>query len=257
MSGQVVVHADKQVLADASAARLITAIADAQAVRGEAHIVLTGGSMGGAILESLVASPARKAISWELVHVWWGDERFLPGGDPERNETQARAAGLDRLLAEGLDEATIHPMGATDGPDGDDVQAAARRYAEELVGAADEDTQVLADLGIPIFDVVMLGVGPDAHVASLFPGHDSLDVDDAATLAETDSPKPPPVRISLTRPAINGARAVWFLVAGADKADAVAASLGSEDRHQAPAGGVQGTESTLWLVDEEAATKLP
>ena len=93
----VVVHRDKQLLADAAAARLVTALVDAQASRGRAHVVLTGGSMGSAILASLGRSPARDAIDWRQLDVWWGDERFLPAGDPERNETQARAALLDAV----------------------------------------------------------------------------------------------------------------------------------------------------------------
>ena len=118
----VVVHRDKQLLADAAAARLVTAVVDAQASRGSAHVVLTGGSMGSAILESLGRSTAREAIDWRQLDIWWGDERFLPRGDAERNETQARAALLDAVH---LDPARVHPMPALDGPDGPDVDAAA------------------------------------------------------------------------------------------------------------------------------------
>jgi 6-phosphogluconolactonase len=115
----------------------------------------------------------------------------------------------------------------------------------------------LRALGAGEFDVVMLGVGPDGHVASLFPGHASLDVDDAIALGETSSPKPPPVRISLTFAALNRSREVWFLVSGAEKADAVRRSLAeSGDVHETPARGVQGRVSTLWFLDEAAASLL-
>ena len=109
--------------------------------------------MGSAILESLGRSAARDAIDWRQLDIWWGDERFLPGGDPERNETQARAALLDAVH---LDPARVHPMPALDGPDGPDVDAAAARYARELAAAAGRGEDV------PQFDVLMLGVGPDA-----------------------------------------------------------------------------------------------
>jgi len=161
----VVVHRDGQLLAAAAAARLVTAIVDAQSSRGQADIVLTGGSMGSALLVSLGHSAARDAIDWRRLNVWWGDERFLPAGDPERNETQSREALLDSVP---LDPARVHPMPASDGPDGADVDAAAARYAEELAAAAPRGRDV------PEFDVLMLGVGRDAHVASLFPEHPAL-----------------------------------------------------------------------------------
>lgn len=251
MTGQIIVHPSKESLAAASAARLITTVIDAQAERGEAHVVLTGGSMGSAILEALVATPAAEAIAWELVHLWWGDERFLPENDADRNATQAFQAGLAQLKRLGLDDSTIHQMAASDGPDGDDIEAAAQRYARALADEAAEGSTV------PAFDVLMLGVGPDAHVASLFPGKDTLALTDVMTAAELDSPKPPPQRITLTYPAINAARQVWFLVSGEDKAAAVAAATGGASVSEAPAAGAHGTEATLWLIDESAAVGLP
>ncbi|MDF2091903.1 6-phosphogluconolactonase [Knoellia sp. 3-2P3] len=244
----VVVHRDKQVLADAAAARLVTAIVDAQASRGEADIVLTGGSMGSAILASLGASPACDAIDWSRVNLWWGDERYLPAGDPERNETQARAALLDEV---GLEPARVHAMPASDGPEGARVEDAARRYAAELASEAELGEDV------PRFDVVMLGVGPDAHVASLFPEHPALHDEEATAVAVHGSPKPPPTRISLTFRALCAARDVWFLVSGDDKAKAVGLALSGAGPRQAPAAGVSGTRSTTWLIDRAAATHVP
>lgn len=244
----VVVHRDRQLLADAAAARLVTAIVDTQASRGEADIVLTGGSMGSAILESLAASPARDAIDWARLHVWWGDERFLPAGDPERNETQARKALLDSVP---LTPDRIHAMPASDGPDGADVEAAARRYAGELARWATPGHD------LPRFDVLMLGVGPDAHVASLFPEHPEAHEEATAVIGVHGAPKPPPTRISLTFRALCSARDVWFLVAGADKAPAVGLALSGAGRLQAPAAGVSGTRSTTWLLDRPAASHVP
>jgi len=244
----VVVHHDKQLLADAAAARLVMAILHAQSSRGQADIVLTGGSMGLAVLVSLGHSPARDTIDWRHLNLWWGDERFLPAGDPERNETQAREALLDAVP---LDPSRVHPMPASDGPDGSDVDAAAARYGLELAAAAPRGHDV------PEFDVLMLGLGPDAHVASLFPEHPALHERDASTIGVRGAPKPPPVRVSMTFPSLCAARDVWFLVSGPDKAGAVGLALSGAGQMQAPAAGVVGTRSTTWLLDREAATHVP
>jgi 6-phosphogluconolactonase len=204
--------------------------------------------MGSAILASLAASPARDAVDWSRVNVWWGDERFLPEGDPERNETQNRAALLDAVP---LDPARVHPMRGPDGPDGDDVDAAAARYAAELAAAANDAAPS------PVFDVVMLGMGPDAHVASLFPGHPDQLTSGVSAAAVRSSPKPPPTRVTLTFETLNRAERVWFLVAGADKAQAVATSVRGAPPQESSAAQVRGIRETLWLLDEDAASQLP
>lgn len=244
----VVVHRDKRLLADAAAARLVTAIVDAQSSGGQASIVLTGGSMGTALLVSLGQSPARDAIDWRFLNIWWGDERFLPAGDPDRNETQARRDLLDAVP---LDPARVHAMPASDGPWGLDVDVAAAHYAEELASAAPHGQDV------PEFDVLMLGVGPDAHVASLFPEHPALHERDASTIGVRGAPKPPPVRVSMTFPSLCAARDVWFLVSGEDKAGAVGLALSGAGPMQAPAAGVTGLRSTTWLLDRDAAAFVP
>ncbi|WUH94091.1 6-phosphogluconolactonase [Streptomyces sp. NBC_00433] len=246
---QVVVHRDKGLMARAAAARLITKIVDAQAARGSASVVLTGGRNGNALLAALAESPARDAVDWARLDVWWGDERFLPDGDPERNVTQA--AGL--LDTVPLDPARVHPMAASDGPYGSDVEAAAEAYAAELAAAAGP-----GDHGrVPAFDVLMLGVGPDTHVASLFPEHPAVREQTRTVVGVHGSPKPPPTRISLTLPAIRAAHEVWLLAAGEDKAGAVALALSAPGELQAPASGAHGLSRTLWLLDRSAATKLP
>ncbi|HSK26965.1 MAG TPA: 6-phosphogluconolactonase [Jiangellales bacterium] len=250
MSGpEVVVHHDAEVLAQAVAARLITRLVDVQAARDGASVVLTGGTVGIAVLAAVADSPARAAVDWHNLDVWWGDERFLPSGHPDRNETQARAALLDQV---DLDPARVHAMPASDGPDGDDPDAAAARYAEELAAAAHPE-----DHGaVPRFDVLLLGVGPDAHVASLFPDQPAV-YDRRPVVGVRGSPKPPPTRISLTLPAIRAAAEVWFVVAGEDKAAAVHLALSGAGELQVPAAGARGTARTLWLLDRPAASRLP
>jgi 6-phosphogluconolactonase len=239
---RVVVHPDKQSLADASAARLVTAIIDAQSRSPEAQLALTGGSMGSAVLASVTHVPGRSAVDWNRVRVWWGDERYLPAGDPERNDRQTDDAGLADL---GLDPAKVHRVA---GPDGSpSAEASAAAYAETI-----------RQHGQGAFDVAMLGVGPDGHIASLFPHHPACETTGAIAVAVHDSPKPPPDRVSLTFECLERSREVWFLVSGPDKADAVAAALtpGTE-RFDVPACGLAGETETLWLLDLEAAAKVP
>lgn len=247
----VVVHHDARLLADAAAARLVTRLVDAQAARGRASAVLTGGGMGSAVLTAIAGSPARDAVDWQRVDLWWGDERYLPKGDPDRNETQARAALLDALP---LDPDRVHAMPASDGPDGADVDAAAARYADELARAAQQEGTRGA---VPTFDVLLLGVGPDAHVASLFPDMAAVHERDRTVVGVHGAPKPPPSRISLTLPAITSADEVWLLVSGAEKAAAVGLSLRGAGPVQAPAGAAVGARSTLWLLDRAAAAQVP
>ncbi|MER5865383.1 6-phosphogluconolactonase [Kitasatospora sp. NPDC002040] len=244
---QLVVHRDKELMAQAAAARLITRIVDAQAARGTASVVLTGGRNGNALLAAIAASPARDAVDWARLDLWWGDERFVPAADPDRNAVQARAELLDAVP---LDPARVHEMPASDGVDGSDVEAAAARYAEELAKAAERGP-------VPAFDVLLLGVGPDTHVASLFPGHPGVRETELTVVGVRGAPKPPPTRVSLTLPAIRAAREVWLLAAGEDKADAVALALTGPGEIQAPASGAYGTARTLWLLDRTAAAKLP
>lgn len=248
---QLIVHRDKELMAHATAARLITRIVDAQASRGSASVVLTGGRNGNGVLAALAAAPARDAIDWSRLDLWWGDERFLPEGDPERNVTQAREALLDSVP---LDPERVHAMPASDGPHGADADAAAKAYAEELARAAGPE----AHGAVPAFDVLMLGVGPDTHVASLFPEHPGVRETERTVIGVHGSPKPPPTRVSLTLPAIRAAREVWLLAAGEDKADAVATVLSSgASEVQAPAAGAYGRSRTLWLLDTSAAAQLP
>ncbi|MFD8003067.1 6-phosphogluconolactonase [Streptomyces mirabilis] len=247
---QLVVHRDKELMAQAAAARLITKVVDAQASRGYASVVLTGGRNGNGLLAALAAAPARDAIDWGRIDLWWGDERFLPEGDADRNDTQARAALLDSVP---VDPARVHPMPASDGPYGTDVDAAAEAYAAELAKASGPENHG----SVPSFDVLMLGVGPDTHVASLFPELPAVRETERTVVGVHGAPKPPPTRVTLTLPAIRSAREVWLLAAGEDKAQAAAIALSGAGEVQAPAAGAHGRSRTLWLLDSAAASQLP
>ncbi len=248
MTTSVVVHANADVLAQAVAARLITRLVDAQAVRGEASVVLTGGRVAAAVYAAVHASPARDAVDWGRLDLWWGDERFLPRGHADRNETQARTALLDLVP---VDPARVHPMPASDGPDGDDPEAAAARYAEDLASVGRPGHQPL-----PHFDVVLLGVGEDGHVASVFPELPAV-YEQRPVIAVRGAPKPPPVRISLSLGALDSAEDAWLIAAGAEKAAAVGMALKGAGSAQVPAAGVHGGERTLWLLDRAAAAQVP
>jgi 6-phosphogluconolactonase len=246
----VVVHpGGTEALAAAAAARLVTTLVDSVSARGRADVVLTGGTVGIALLAALRGSPAQGAVDWTAVHVWFGDERYLATGDADRNETQAREALLDHLP---LPEGNVHAMPAPGGGT-DDVDAAAEQYARELAVHAPDGSAP----AVPAFDVLLLGVGPDGHVASLFPGLPGVGVGDRTVVGVTGSPKPPPLRVSLTLPAIGAAREVWFVAAGADKADAIGRALAEGAvADEVPASAPRGRDRTLWLLDEAAAARL-
>ncbi|MGH3378963.1 MAG: 6-phosphogluconolactonase [Actinoallomurus sp.] len=243
----VLVHRDQEVLAKAVAARLVTRLVDVQSARGGAHVVLTGGGVGTAVLAEVAATPAHDAVDWDHLDIWWGDERFLPSGHEERNETGAREVLLDRVP---VDERRVHAMPASDQVAS--PEDGASRYAEELRAATRPD-----DHGeVPSFDVLMLGMGPDGHVASLFPGMPAL-YEDRPVVAVRGAPKPPPTRLTLTMQALRTAREVWIIAAGESKATAVRLALSDAGPVQVPAAGARGRQRTLFLLDRAAAKELP
>lgn len=247
---EVVVHATPQQLAAAVAARLVTRMVGAQHSRGATSVVLTGGTTGIAVLRELRAAPARDAVDWARVDVYWGDERFLPTGHPERNETQAREALLDHVP---VDPARVYPMPPSGGEFGDDVDAAAAAYAELLRSHARPE-----DHGpVPTFDVLLLGVGPEGHVASIFPSSPAVYETERTVVGVRGCPKPPPTRTTLTLPAIRRATEVWLATAGPDRAAAVAMALSAAGPTQIPAAGATGRRRTLWMLDRAAAAKVP
>jgi 6-phosphogluconolactonase len=242
-----VIEKNADTLARATARRLVATLTDALAGQPTAHLALTGGGILEHTMRALRALPERADVDWRRVHVWWGDERYVPADSPERNDGAAFAALLDALP---YDPARIHRMPAADGEFGDDVEAAARAYAKSLADAAAVGEDV------PRFAAVLLGVGPDAHCASLFPGHPATLETERSVVAVRDAPKPPPTRISLTFRALDAAAQVWFVASGAGKADAVARAHSSIDRTAVPACGPHGRQHTVWLIDRDAAAQL-
>jgi 6-phosphogluconolactonase len=245
----VVVEADADALARTVAAALVARLAAAQAVNGTASVVLTGGGVGIAVLEhvaGLAEEPIRETVDWEQVEVWWGDERYVPADSDDRNEKQAREALLDRV---GVPEHRIHAMPPSDG-DLRTPEDGAAWYAEQLAAAAGGPE------GVPRFDVLLLGMGPEGHVASIFPESPAAH-DERPVFAVLGCPKPPPTRVSLGFSAINTAEEVWMIAAGEAKAPAVAQALSGADPVGLPAAGVRGRRATRWLLDETAAAELP
>ncbi|MDS2171672.1 6-phosphogluconolactonase [Nesterenkonia sp. CL21] len=245
---------DKDSLCRAVAERLIDLLRRTVAEDGAAHVALTGGGAGiGTLVEAarLFRSGAAEGLDLSAVHLWWGDERLLPAGDAERNAQQADEALLDLLVAEhGLPAANIHRMPSSE--DAASPRAGAELYAEQLALHAPEGGR--AGLHLPRFAVILLGVGPDGHIASLFPGKAALQVTGRTTVGEDDSPKPPPPRVSLTFDAIHSAERVWLVVAGQDKAEAVRrAADETTEVTEIPAKNARGARETVWHVDRAAA----
>ncbi|MFL0275137.1 6-phosphogluconolactonase [Mycobacterium sp. SMC-19] len=242
----VATYPDADALVAAAGDRLADAVESAIAARGRALVVLTGGGNGIALLHRLGEHAAR--IDWTKVHLFFGDDRFVPAADADRNDKQAREALLGRIE---IPAANLHAMPASDGEYGDDLDAAAQGYQEVLAANAEPGQPA------PDFDVHLLGMGAEGHINSLFPDTAAVQESTRLVVGVPDSPKPPPRRITLTLPAIRRSREVWLVVAGESKAEAVAAAVGGADPVAVPAAGATGREQTVWLLDEAAASQLP
>ena len=239
------VHDDADALAKAVAGELLNRVADAQAAGHVPHVCLTGGSVAVKVHEEVAALAAASGVDWGAVHVWFGDERFVAGDSPDRNAVQAREAFLDAV---GVPDANVHEFPSSD--DAADVEESAASYAREL--AAHWPGR---------FDVMMLGVGPDGHINSLFPGFPQLGAT-GPTAGVTGSPKPPPERVTLTFETTCASTSVWFLVTGDGKAEAVRRALAEDGSipgatlAETPARGARGLTETIWFLDKPAASKI-
>jgi 6-phosphogluconolactonase len=240
---RVEVHESAADLATAVAGAFVRLVTVHQATGEIPQVALTGGTIADKIHRELARLGPGSDVDWSRIDFFWGDERFVAPDSDDRNAKQAREAFLDAV---GVDPARVHEIPST--AEAGSVDAAATAYAETV-----------RSIGSGSFDLLMLGVGPDGHVASLFPGSAQLTVDDAIAVGITDSPKPPPERVSLTFPALNRSDAVWFVVSGADKAEAVGRALDAAPPgvDEIPATGVHGQVETIWFLDRDSASQVP
>ncbi|MBP8918513.1 MAG: 6-phosphogluconolactonase [Micropruina sp.] len=234
---QVLRFAGPEALIERAADLLVARIAEIQADRERiVHLCLTGGRIAHQLYEAFGARIESSTVDPGRLELWWTDERFVPTDDPARHAGPALAQLAGQFA---LDPARTHPMPAADGVA--DADAAAATYAKELGDVA--------------FDICLLSIGPEGHVAGIFPGHPSFDPTGQTVIGLTASPKGSGDRISLTVGALRRSHEVWFLLSGPDKADAaVRAMNGDED---IPAGVVRGADDTLWFIDRDAAAGLP
>lgn len=237
---RIVVLADRSAVEQAVATDILVELASAIAGRGRADIVLTGGTVGIGSLAAIARHPDCAEVDWSAVRIWWGDERYVPAGDPDRNEGQAATALINHVP---VDPANVFRFPAADGL----TLEAAREQFDGILRSEFPD-------GVH-FDLVLNGIGPDGHVASLFPGRDHGRADELV-VAIDDSPKPPPRRLSLTFGALNRGLKVWVIAAGADKADAIARLMGGAGQDEIPAAGLRGLVETAVYLDEAAAASI-
>ncbi len=241
---QVEILADLDALAQRAAGLFVQQSQQSQAGK-PFTVALSGGSTPRAFHSRLAAPPYRDAVDWSRVHFYWGDDRFVAPDDPESNFRMARETLLDKVPVR---EAQIHRIHT----EMDDPAQAAELYADEL-----RQEFGLAPGQLPRLDLVFLGMGPDGHTASLFPHTAALHVTDRLVVANY-VPKLAAQRITMTAPVLNAAAVVAFVVAGPDKAEALASVLeGPRDPDQLPAQLIAPTSGALhWLVDRKAAVRL-
>jgi 6-phosphogluconolactonase len=231
-----IVVADPTELAKAAAERLLARI---EANPGRAAICLTGGSGPKQLYKLLATDPYRGRIPWERVHWFIGDERFVPANDPLNNMAMARGIFLDQFAP----AANIHPIPTNTA----DASESARRYESELQSfyGANE-----LDPARPLFDVVLMGVGPDGHTASLFPDDPALQQTRRWVVGVAKAQVEPFVpRVTLTLPVLASCREMLFEVAGSDKRAIMTRLLAEENL---PANRARSTGDTIWLVDQAA-----
>lgn len=240
---EVLVFPDLEALQAAAAERVARLLATAVEERGHALVALSGGSAPPGMFRHLCDAPLRDAVPWGQLSVIWADERLVPFDHPESNYRMARMTLLDHVP---IPSEQIYPVATYYG-----LERAAEVYQRQVAALLEaHDGRI---------DLALLGMGPDGHTASLFPGQPQLDAPaEALALPVADAPKPPPRRVTLTAHALNRAAHAIFLVAGADKAAKVRAALrGPEDPRATPAQLIRPPHGqVVWMLDAAAAGEL-
>ena len=240
----IAIYPDTDILSSEAAQYIVRLANQSIVTHGRFTLALSGGSTPKKLYALLGSEPYRSQIDWTLVEIFWSDERCVPPDDAESNYRMAHEVLLSKVP---IPASQVHRMPGEQ-PDRD---AAAQVYTTDIQRAFGTD-------GIPGFDLIQLGMGPDGHTASLFPHQASLHEQQRLVIHVSNTPKPPPDRLTFTPPILNAAKNVLFLVTGIDKADAVQAVLEGEyqpDEH--PAQIVRPTKGELlWMLDREAAGKL-
>jgi 6-phosphogluconolactonase len=230
---ETIVFENSDVLVSSAAAMIASRLKDLSISGDEFHIAITGGTVGTRTLESLAKQTQQTDLS--RLHIWWVDERYVTRDSPDRNELQARKAWLSSST---IPEINIHAFQSSEYGT---IEEAAADFARAI------------EQHRPKFELVLLGMGEDGHVASLFPGA-RAEATGNWVAVEKNSPKPPSERLSLSLTALNSAEEVIFLVSGIEKARAVG-DVFSGNR-ELPAANVSGKQSTIWLLDKDAASKI-
>jgi len=240
---QIAIYPDIHILSQQAAQYTVRIANESIADRGRFTMALAGGTTPGELYGLLGSELFRSEINWQLVHIFWGDERCVPHDSPDSNFYLAQKILLNKISTP---EPQIHRMPA-DWPDHD---AASQAYTVEM-------QHTFGTNGIPSFDLIHLGMGPEGHTASLFPHQASLH-EKQRLVMPVSVPKPPPDRLTFTPPLLNAARNVLFLVAGSDKADALQAVLeGEYQPDEYPAQIVRPTNGeVVWMLDKDVAKNL-
>jgi len=243
MNVDIMVFSDGEQLSHAAARYVVQVANEALAEHGHFTIALSGGSTPKKLYSLLALEPYRNQIDWTKAEIFWADERCVPPDDAESNFHLAHEVMLSKLP---IPASQIHRMPA----DESDRVAASAAYEQEL-------RRVFGTDGVPSFDLIQLGLGPEGHTASLFPHQASLRETERLVMSVT-VPKPPPPRLTLTPPVLNAANHILFLVTGAEKADAVRAVLeGDYQPEEYPAQIVHPTQGEVtWMLDTAAASTL-
>ena len=249
---------NQDILAAVAAQKLVTLIMqwqnNVENLNKPFHLLLTGGTDSIRMFQMLASNPLLPAINWSNVHIWWADERFVTYNSEDRNARKARELLLNMLSDHKvLQESHIHEMPAdernaeeiakaSDAENDAILDAAAREYEEEIIGLLGKE---------PVFDLAILGMGPDAHMASLFPGLPQIHNRDRIVLGVNHSPKQPPMRLTLSVPVLAHSRRTWFLTAGEQKGKALMNVLSGSNNPDYPASFANGTEEIAWLTTAE------